>query len=164
MRKNRWLVGPLVMFVLSGCASQVEVIEQGDKNCGKRVLIATQQSAFKDAAVAGIVGGLDKNSCYVKVVDLRKLADESVTYYDALVIVTACKIGRLNRYARKFFKHLSEKDEGKIILLTTIGQKYDSKMGQVDAITSASEMEKAGAVAGAIVGKVRALLAREIGV
>ena len=163
MRKNRWLVGALLMFVLAGCASQVEVIEQGDRNCGKRVLIATQQSAFKDAVVAGIVEELEKDSCYVKVVDLKKLTEESIAHYSALVIVTTCKIGRLNRHARKFFKCLPEKDEGKIILLTTVGQKYDSKMGQVDAITSASEMEKAGAVAETIVGKVRALFASEIG-
>jgi menaquinone-dependent protoporphyrinogen IX oxidase len=151
------------MFVLAGCASQVEVIERGDRDCGKRVLIATQQSAFKDAVVAGIVEKLGKDSCYVKVIDLKKLAGESIAHYDALVIVTTCKMWRLNRHVRKFFKHLPEKDEGKIILLTTIAQKYDSKMGQVDAITSASKMEQAGVVAESIVGKVRALLAREIG-
>ncbi len=163
MRKSRWLVGALVMFVFAGCASQVEVIERGDKDCGKRMLIATQQSAFKDAVVAGIVDGLDKDSCYVKIIDLKNLTDESIAHYSALVIVTTCKIGRLNRHARKFFKRLPEKDEGKVILLTTVGQKYDSKMGQVDAITSASEMEKVGAVAGTIIGKVRTLFSRETG-
>jgi len=151
------------MLVLAGCASQVEVIERGEGNCGKRVLIATQQSAFKDTVVSGIVDGLEKDSCYVKVIDLKKLAGESVAHYDALVIVTTCKMWRLNRHARKFFKHLPEKDEGKIILLTTVGQKYDSKMGQVDAITSASKMEKAGVVAESIVGKIRVLLAKKIG-
>ena len=161
MRKSRSLVWALAMLVLAGCASQVEVIERGDRNCGKRVLIATRQSAFKDAVVAGIVEELDKDSCYVKVIELKELTEESIAYYSALVVVTSCKIGRLNRHARKFFKHLPEKDEGKIILLTTIGQKYDSKMEQVDAITSASEMEKAGVVSESIVGKVRALLARE---
>ena len=159
--KNRWLVGALVLFVLAGCASQVEVIERGDRNCGNRVLIATQQSAFKDAVVAGIVEELDRDSCYVKIIDLKRLTEESIAHYSALVIVTTCKIGRLNRHARKFFKHLPEKDERKIILLTTIGQKYDSKMGQVDAIASASKMEKAGAVAESVVGKIRALLAKE---
>ncbi|MCK5733788.1 MAG: hypothetical protein KAI38_06350, partial [Candidatus Latescibacteria bacterium] len=86
--KNRWLVGALVMFVLAGCASQVEVIERGDSNCGKRVLIATQQSAFKDAVVAGIVEELDKDSCYVKIIDLKRLTEESIAHYSALVIVT----------------------------------------------------------------------------
>ena len=162
MRKSRWLVGALVMFVLSGCASQVEVIERGDRNCEKRVLIATQQSEFKDAVVAGIVEELGKEPCYVKVIDLKKLTEESIAHYSALVIVTTCKIGRLNRHARKLFKHVQE-EEGKIILLTTVGQKYDSKMGQVDETTSASEMEKAGAVAESIVGKVRALFAKEAG-
>ena len=162
MRKSRWLVWALAMFVLASCASQVEVIEQGDRNCGKRVLIATQQSAFKDAVVAGIVAGLDKDSCYVKIIDLNKLTEESIAYYDALVVVSTCKIGRLNRHARKFFKHLPEKEAGKIILLTTIGQKYDSKMGKVDAITSASKIEKAGAVAESVVGKIRVLLAKNL--
>ena len=161
MSKNGWLYGVLAMLVLSGCASQVEVIERGDRNCEKRVLIATQQSAFKDAVVAGIVEELEKEPCYVKVVDLKKLTEESTTHYSALVIVTTCKIGRLNRHARKFFKHLPKKDEGKIMLLTTIGQKYDSKMGQVDAITSASKIEKAGAVSGTIAGKIRVLLAKQ---
>ena len=98
----------------------------------------------------------------MKVIDLKKLTEESITHYSALVIVTTCKMGRLNRRARKFFKHLQKKDEGKIILLATAGdEKYEPKVGQVDAITSASEMEKAGAVAERIVAKVRALLAKE---
>ena len=163
MRKRRWFYGVLAMFVLSGCASQVEVIERGDKSCGKRVLIATQQSEFKDAVVSGIVEELGKEPCYVKVIDLKKLTDESIESYEVLVIVTTRKIWRLNRHARKFFKHVPEKEEGKIILLTTAdGEDYEPKVGKVDAITSASKMEKAGAVAERIVSKVRALLAKAL--
>ena len=60
MRKSRWFYGALVMFVLSGCTSQVEVIERGNRNCEKRVLIATQQSEFKDTVISGILEGLER--------------------------------------------------------------------------------------------------------
>ena len=163
MRKRRWLYGALMVFVLSGCVSQVEVIERGDRNCERRVLIATQQSEFKDAVVSGILEGLDEDSCYMKVINLKKLADESTAHYDVLVVVNTCKMGRLNGRARRFFKHVQEKEEGKIILLTTVGSgDYEPKIGKVDAITSASEMEKAGALAERIAGKVRAFLAKAL--
>ena len=140
----------------------VKGTERGDKNCEKRVLIAAQQSEFKEAVVSKVVEGLEQDACYVKVIDVKKLREESTGDYEAMVIVNTCKMWRLNRHVRKFLKKVQE--TGKIVLLTTAGDpEWKAKGVQVDAITSASEMEEVGAVAETVLEKVRTLLGKEMG-
>ncbi len=164
--KSRLFYGVLMIslnIVLLGCTSRmVKTTERGDKDCKKKVLIATQQSRFKEAVVSRVVAALEKDTCYVKIIDLRKLAGESTENYEAIVIVNTCWAGRLNRHARKFLKNVQEKE--KIILLTTaIGEDWKPKAVKVDAVTSASKMNKADAIADLIIDKVQILLAKKTG-
>ena len=98
----------------------------------------------------------------MKVIDLRKLAEEATEDYEAMVIVNTRKMWRLNRHARKFLKKVQKSK--KVVLLTTAGDpEWKAKGVQVDAIKSASETEEVGAVAEAVLEKVRTLLGKEMG-
>ncbi|MCP4689471.1 MAG: hypothetical protein GY859_15565 [Desulfobacterales bacterium] len=161
MKKRTWrfLILISVCAALSGCALKtVKTVEMGDEmNRGSRILIATQSSEFKETVISGVVHALERDPCYIKMIDVTKLAEESADRYDAIVIVNTCMAYRLNESALKFLDNVGDKE--KIILLTTAAdERKEYHPVEVDAITSASRMSKADEIAGAIVVKVRALL------
>lgn len=152
------LLPVVAALALWGCAAKaVNTTEWGDLKARQRVLIATQRSEFKEAVVSRIVEDLEKDLCYVKVIDLKQLKMDSATDYDAIVVVNTCKAWRLTGGASKFVKEFSDKD--KIVLLTTAGgEDWKPKSVEVDAITSASKEQKADPVAEEIARKVRKIL------
>ena len=148
----------IVALAFCGCAFRaVKTTEAGDPRAGKRVLIATQQSEFKEAVVSKIVEDLKKDLCYVRVIDLKRLEDQPAADFGAIVVVNTCKAWSLSRGASKFVKRFPDKD--RVVLLTTAGgEDWKPKSVEVDAITSASKAQKADPVAEEIVGKVRKIL------
>ena len=148
-------------LALCGCAVRaVKTMEAGDPGARQRVLIATEQSEFKEAVVARIVEDLQMDLCYVKVIDLKRLKHEPATDYGAVVVVNTCKAWSLSRSASRFVKQFPDKE--RVVLLTTAGGE-DWKAGQlgVDAITSASKAQKADPVAEEISRRVRRILNRD---
>ena len=144
---------------LFGCAERMATMEKGDKSSNKRTLITAEQSEFKQAVVQRIAETLEKEGGFVKVADVKSLLDESMGDYQAIVIVSTCKASRLNRRVRKFLESADEQEKQKIILLTTAGgEDWQANVPGVDAITSASKMGKADAVAETVIEKVRAHL------
>lgn len=157
-RAFSFLVLIIVSLAVCGCAAKaVDTTEWGDLKADQRVLIATQKSEFKEAVVSRIAEELERDLCYVKVIDLKKLKKAPATDYDAVVIVTTCKAWRLTGGASKFVKAFPDKD--KVVLLTTAGgEDWTPKKVEVDAITSASKEQKADPVAEDIVARVRRIL------
>jgi hypothetical protein len=163
MVKWRTLLSHVVLvmsLIVCGCAAKaVNTAEWGDLKANQRVLIATQKSEFKETVVSRIAGELEKDLCYVKVIDLKKLKKTPATDYDAVVVVNTCKAWRLTGGALKFVKTFPDKD--KVVLLTTAGaEDWTPRKVEVDAITSASEEGKADPVADDIVARVRNILAQ----
>ncbi len=152
------LVLVIVGLAFCGCAAKaVNTTEWGDLKADQRVLIATQGSEFKEAVVSRVVEDLEKDLCYVKVIDLKRLEHEPATDYDAIVVVNTCKAWRLTRGASKFVKEFPDKD--KVVLLTTAGgEDWKPKSVEVDAITSASKEQKTDPVADEISRKIRSIL------
>jgi hypothetical protein len=156
--------GLVFLFILShvilgGCAlKSVDTLETGEKYAPQcRLLIATQASKFKDAVVAELRNTLGKNACFIKVIDVKGLIDQSTDDYHAVVIISQCMAGRPDPRVEAFIDEVSQKN--KVVLLTTgalASWKPDSS--QVDAMTSASRLSESSAVAQSIVGKVLALI------
>ncbi len=162
MKHRAFALIVLAMAVLAfgGCAAKaVKTNEWGDLKSDQRVLIATQRSEFKEAVVSRIAEDLEKDLCYVRVIDLKELEIDTATDFDAVVVVNTCKAWRLTGGASKFVKEFPDKE--KVVLLTTAGgEDWTPKAVKVDAITSASEEKKADPVAEDIVGRVRKILDR----
>ena len=152
------LVLVMASLAVCGCAAKaLNTTEWGDLKADQRVLIATQRSEFKEAVVSRIVEDLEKDLCYVKVIDLKRLEHEPATDYDAIVVVNTCKAWRLTGDASKFVKAFPNKD--RVVLLTTAGgEDWKPRSVEVDAITSASKEQKTDPVAEDIVARVRKIL------
>jgi hypothetical protein len=126
-------------------------------NYDHRVLIATQLSAFKKAVVSEIVDKLERDGCFIKVIDLTSLKDESPGVYDAIVIVNACIGWRPNPVVETFLEETEVRRN--VVLLTTAHSRCESRSAGVDALTSASMVSTSCAVAQSVVEKVQNLLA-----
>jgi hypothetical protein len=145
--------------ILGGCTLKtVDTLEAGEKDTApSRVLIATQASKFKQAVVAEIRDMLGKNSCFIKVIDVKGLIDESTADYHAVVIINQCMAGRPDPRVEAFIDEVSQKN--KVVLLTTGAlSSWKPDASQVDAMTSASVLSESSTIAKSIVGKVLALI------
>jgi hypothetical protein len=156
MHRKLLLPGFFILIKLSlwGCATgTVDTIETGDtKTQHGRVLIATQKSEFKQAVIQEIRDTLENNSSYVKVIDVKRLPNESTTEYDAVIVVSECMAGRPDPRVESFIDNARQKE--KIIVLTT--GRLDSWKPEshlVDAITSASVMNRATTIGQTLAAK-----------
>ena len=148
--------GLLLMLILSllGCAmGTVDTIESGSKAAQNSwVLIATQKSDFKRTVIYQIRDILENNSCYIKVVDVKRLPHESTQDFNAIIILNKCMAGRPDPRVESFIDNVSDKE--KLIILTT--GRLDSwkpESLRVDAMTSASVMTQATTIGQSLAGK-----------
>ena len=147
----------LIMLSIWGCASQpVATVETGTSAAADRkVLVATQNSKFKQAVVAEIHDALNRDSIYIKIIDVKRLKSQSTEEFSAIVIINRCLAGRPDPRVESFID--SEPRKNKIIVLTTgINDGWKPDAPDVDAITSASALDKSDEVAHSIVKRVLA--------
>ena len=163
MKRKYWIYVLLVMLLgicISGCAPRPLVTNTiGAIDSKKRLLIATQDSEFKDAVVSKVVKGFKKKKVFIEVMDLANLSSKSSKAYKAIVIMNDYKFFQINRHVRHFLKSTPEYDKKKIVLLTTAGSPRLMVKGvEIDAVSSASEIAKADTVSEKIIQKVNAIL------
>lgn len=155
------VVGLLIIMKLSllGCAvGTVDTVESGNRIVQQsRILIATQKSDFKQAVIQAIKDSLDSNASYIKVIDVKRLPNETTDGYHAVIILNACMAGRPDPRAESFIDDAPEKE--KLIVLTTgrlDGWKPESPL--VDAMTSASVKTQASAIGQSLAQKALAVI------
>jgi hypothetical protein len=123
------------------------------------VLIATQQTEFKEEVVFKVVEGFETDQCFIEIIDLRDLSGKSTENYKAIVIMNEYQFWMIDRHVREFLKNLHNHEKRKIILLSTTDHpSLMPKESDVDAISSASEIETADAISEAIIERVQTLL------
>ena len=159
VRQSRSCILMVCFLAFFGCTLKtVDTIETGDGTALKsKVLIATQNSQFKGEVLSEIKKALGEDVSYIKVVDVKRLPNESVDQYSAFVILNSCMAGRPDPRVESFIDDIPNK--GRLVVLTTgrlDSWKPDSP--EVDAITSASTMSETDAVARTIVDKVRVII------
>ncbi len=145
-------------LVVWGCASQpVETIESGlPAASDKKVLVATQNSKFKQAVVSEIYDRLNQNAIYLKIIDVNGLKSQSTAEFSAIVIINRCMAGRPDPRVESFIDR--EPQKNKIIVLTTgIQDSWKPDTPGVDAMTSASVLDKSDQIARSIVERVLAM-------
>ena len=159
VRQSRSCFLMICFLTFVGCTLKTfDTIETGDKTALKsKMLIATQNSQFKNEVLSEIKKTLGEDISYIKVVDVKRLPNESADQYIAIVILNSCMAGRPDPRVESFIDDIPEKR--KLVVLTTgrlDSWKPDSS--EVDALTSASTMSETDAVAREIADKVRVII------
>jgi len=145
---------------ISGCAPrQVMTSTIGAIDSKERLLIATQESEFKDAVLSKLVKGFEKENIFIEVIDLANLSSKSTDDYRAIVIINDYRFFQINQHTRQFLENVNEYDRKKVVLLTTAGSPHLMlEETEVDAISSASKNAKADSVSEMIIKKVNTIL------
>jgi uncharacterized membrane protein len=149
----------LLSLVVWGCASPlVETTESRPVAVPKsRVLIATQNTKFKQEVVSEIRNALNNHSIFIKVVDVKNLRFEGTRDFSAVVIINRALAGRPDPRVESYIDN--EPQKNKIIILTTgILDAWKPDTEGVDAMTSASVISKSDKIAIKIVSKVLTLV------
>lgn len=123
----------------------------------RRILIATQGSAFKDAVVAGTVEKLRQRPIFIRVIDVNDLANVNSKEWDAIVVLHTIEYGKAPAAAQTFVDRAG--DSRKVVVLSTSGR-GDFKIEGVDAISSASRMTDVPARVDELLGRIETALAR----
>jgi len=149
----------MVSLLIWGCASHpMPTVESGSPaSSSKKVLLVTQNSKFKRAVASEIYAALKSHPLYIKMIDVKNLVNQPTADFSVVVIINKYMAGRPDPRVESFVDR--EFQNNKIVVLTT-GFKDSWKPDHpgVDAISSASVLEKSDQIARSIVDSVLVLL------
>jgi len=121
-----------------------------------KLVIATQGSTFKNEITKGIINYYEKDSVFVKVIDITSLADIDPAESSAIVLIHTWEHFQPPKDAETFINRTKDIN-GKIIVLTT-SENGNFKMRGVDAITGESILENTNAYVNQITKRVDSIL------
>jgi len=113
--------------------------EVNSPDLNHKLLIATQGSEFKNEITKGIVNYYEKDSVFIKIIDIISLADIDAVEYSAIVLLHTWENFQPPKDVELFINRTKD-IKGNIIVLTT-SENGNFKMGGVDAITGESILE-----------------------
>jgi hypothetical protein len=114
--------------------------EVGERDGRPAVLVATQGSEYKNAVTQTLLGHLGSRAPYVRVMDVATLPSVIEREWDAIVLIHTWEKWKPEPNARAFIERAH--DRRKIVVPTTSGA-GDERIPCVDAVTSASELDRA---------------------
>ncbi len=121
----------------------------------RKLLIATQGSAFKDIITNRIVSHYKSDSVFIKVIDVSLLKDMSPEEYSGIVIIHTWENWKPPFAVRQFIEKTMDQQD-KIVVLTTSGE-GTYHMKEVDAITGESNIEQVQDFADKIIARLTAI-------
>lgn len=125
----------------------------------KKILVASRSTEFKDAVIEKIKESFQGKRVYLKFIGIEKLKDENGGDYDAVVILNTCMNWTMDRHVESFLNR--HPYQGNMIILTTSGDGdwLPSMKGRTfDAVSSASQMDRADEIVKRILERVQQLL------
>ncbi|WP_323789577.1 hypothetical protein [Psychroserpens sp.] len=134
----------------------IEEFEVNSPNYSQKLLIATQGSDFKNEVSKGIVNYFEKDSFYIKVIDITKLADIDPADYNAIVVIHTWENWQPPADVELFINR-TRNIQNKIIVLTTSGE-GSYKMEGIDAITGESKIENSSSYINQITKRLESIL------
>jgi len=122
----------------------------------KKILIATQGSAFKNKITSNIINHYKNDSIYIKVIDVDGLSKIYTKDYNAIILIHTWESWQPPQTVKLFLNRTRLKQK-KIIILTTSGS-GDAKMKGIDALTGESIIENTQNYSEEIIKKLEPLL------
>ena len=122
----------------------------------RKLLIATQGSAFKNTVTQGLVDYYKQDSIYIKIIDIADLSKIHAEDFSALVILHTWENWKPPASVKSFMQE-NEAQKKKMVIFTTSGE-GNYKMENVDALTGESIIEEAPVVVDKIITKLNPLV------
>ncbi len=126
--------------------------EINDSSLEKRLLIATQGSAYKNDLVEYVVDSIRSKEVYIQVIDISQLEEYYNDSWDALLVIHTWEYGKPPEAVNSFVTQHYDLD--KMLFLATSGS-GEEKIEGIDAITGASKKDEIETHRSAILSFVR---------
>ncbi|SHK39505.1 hypothetical protein SAMN02745216_03386 [Desulfatibacillum alkenivorans DSM 16219] len=159
MRSMRFYAALAVLLLLAaGCGpKRVSSVRYGSPSAGSKVLLATEDTEFKNTILKNVVKSYEGQDVFIQVESVPALDKINAEDFDAVVLINTCMAWRVEPEIEAFIKKTADKQ--KIVLLTTTGDPdLNIEAPGVDSVTSASRMENADHVSQKIIGKINRIL------
>jgi|GEM_PF-4731048 len=126
------------------------------KNPNKSILIVSEDSEYKNQLVKILLKELKKKSFFIKVIDVtyESTSIDSVIMDDwkSIIIINSIKARRLNWYVENFI--VKNNLNSKIVLINTSDSGEAKTDHNIDAITTASNMNQIGTIKDLILDRI----------
>jgi hypothetical protein len=151
------LIALFAVYLLINRQGVVEGYDAGTAGAAGRLLIASQESKFKNALVERVIADLAEDSLHVRVIDVTSLGDIKENEWDAILMLHTTENWRLQPDVKKYLERAQQLD--KVIIVTTSGSgEWKSDEYDVDILTSASKSDELPALTERITEKIRSVL------
>ncbi|MEJ2355129.1 MAG: hypothetical protein P8Y62_04410 [candidate division WOR-3 bacterium] len=144
------------IYLLMHRQSVAEPFEVGSPDMGRKILIATQGSEYKDLMVDTLTARLEGEDVYISVIDISGLKEINQEDWDAEIIIHTTEGWKLPDPVKEYLGRMENPDE--VILLITSGDgNWKPEDCKVDIITSASKYSDIPMKANIIENKIESL-------
>ena len=133
-----------------------EAFEVGSPDSGRKILIATQGSEYKDLMVDTLTARLKGEDVYISVIDISGLKEINEKDWDAEVIIHTTEAWELPDPVKEYLNRIENPDEV-ILLITSGGGEWKPEDCKVDILTSASKVADIPGKASIIENKINSL-------
>jgi hypothetical protein len=134
-----------------------EAFEVGTPDMGRKILIATQGSEYKNLMGDTLISRLKGEDVYIGVIDISGLNEISEEDWDAEIIIHTTEGWKLPDPVKEYLERIKNPDE--VILLITSGDGgWKPEDCKVDVLTSASKVSDISEKANSIEEKINSLL------
>jgi hypothetical protein len=128
-----------LIYVYKNYPRKIEPFEINKPELSNRILIASQGSEFKNALLTNLIGKIDNDSTYIKVINVSELNDVQDMDWKNIIIINTCIADKINKTANQFI--LQTNNTNTIIMLITAGDGGWKPINlSVDAISTASRV------------------------
>jgi hypothetical protein len=134
---------------------KVKAYQVNSPELPKKLLIATQGSAFKDSLTQKIISHYKRDPLFIKVIDISNLAEINPENYNALVLIHTWENYKPPTDVKNFIERTTAYKD-RIIVFTSSGQ-GNFKMDEVDALTGESKLENVDYFTNKIIKRVNPL-------
>jgi len=133
-----------------------DAFQVNSANLDRRLLIATQESAFKDSVTQLLVKHYTSYPVSIKVIDISSLSKIDPADYTAIAIIHSWESQEPPFEVKSFIERTTAIRKKIIVLTTSSDGTY--KMKEVDAITGESKIEDAPQFADNLIGRLDPIL------
>jgi len=147
------LIPKVTLFILAasvlsdGCAGSIQTRKIGKPSCQKRILIASEDTDFKNEVTESFIEEFAKDDVYIEIVDISKLPSVKPPEYSAVIVMNSYTWFSMDGDAKDFVEMLTAEDKRKVVFVVTAGTPsiVPDDLG-VDAISCASESAERPAI------------------
>ena len=140
----------------------IDAEEINQSTLEKKVLIASRNSEFKNAILQRIKDAFQDQDVYIKIIGIENLEDKDPNQYSATLIINTAMGWKIDKKVESF---LAKNGNLKsiIVLTTSNGGDIlpDLEGRNIDAISTASIIEKTEQVAETIINKLTSILEKD---